>query len=118
MAPSQARRGPRPSRPRRAGSVSVGGVPSLIARSCAESHRSEGSFARQMATSWSNHRGTSGRTEEGGGGSRVSTAPSASAWLAPGNARRLVAISYSTAPNAKMSEQPSACFPFACSGAM
>ena len=40
------------------------------------------------------------------------------AWLSPGNARSPVAISYSTAPNAKMSVRASTARPSSCSGAM
>ncbi len=40
------------------------------------------------------------------------------AWLAPENALRPEAISYSTAPSAKMSDRASASRPSSCSGAM
>jgi hypothetical protein len=40
------------------------------------------------------------------------------AWLLPVKARRPEAISYNTAPRAKMSERASASFPSTCSGDM
>jgi hypothetical protein len=59
-----------------------------------------------------------GCTAEIGCGSEARMAATMLAWLFPVNARFPVAISYSTAPRAKMSERASASFPSTCSGDM
>ena len=58
------------------------------------------------------------RTVEIDGGSLDMIAVISDAWLAPEKAFFPVAISYSTAPRAKMSVRPSASLPSSCSGAM
>jgi hypothetical protein len=58
------------------------------------------------------------RAAEIDGGSSFRIAPSRPAWLLPTKAFRPVAISYTTAPNAKMSLRASASCPSIYSGAM
>ena len=86
--------------------------------SCAVCQRSSGSFAKQIFTRRSSAGGAMGWIDEIGGGSRSRTAAMALAGVLPSKARLPVAISYSTAPNAKMSERASAGLPSTCSGAM
>jgi len=75
-------------------------------------------LARQVITTRSSAGGDNGRTVEIGAGSAVMIAEITDAWPVPGNAFFPVAISYSVAPKAKMSERVSAFFPSSCSGAM
>ena len=63
-------------------------------------------------------RGVSGWNCVIGGGSDASIAATMLACVFPENAGFPVAISYSTAPKAKMSERASASFPSSCSGDM
>ena len=59
-----------------------------------------------------------GCTAEMGCGSEARMAATMLAWLLPVKARRPEAISYNTAPRAKMSDRASASLPSNCSGAM
>ena len=67
---------------------------------------------------WSSATGISGCEAESGLGSLSRMALRTLIWLLPANARLPLTISYSTAPNAKMSVRASASFPSTCSGAM
>ena len=88
------------------------------ARSPALCHRSSGSLARHVATTRSIAGGVSGCSAETGAGAADMIAALTLAWLVPSNAFLPVSISYSTAPNAKMSVRASASRPSSCSGAM
>ena len=88
------------------------------ARSCAEWKRSSGFFSRQWRTTRSRPGATFLFVAERSGGSSRRIADMVSAAVSRWNARDPDSISYSTAPNAKMSERASADFPLTCSGAM
>src|SRR5271169_5018677 len=90
----------------------------FVLRSRADCQRSSGSFSRQVLTTLSSARGNIGRTAEIGAGFRSRIAAITLVVLFPSNARLPVAISYSTAPKAKMSLLASASFPSICSGDM
>ena len=85
-----------------------------VLTSRADANRSAGLAARQRAITapWSGGNARSAR------GSVVSTAFMVSTAEAPLKARSPASISYSTAPNAKMSERASASSPRTCSGDM
>src|SRR5260370_5122703 len=87
-------------------------------RSCTVWKRSSGSLAKQVFTTWASAGGDLGDTTEIGVGSDARIAATMLAWLFPVNARLPVALSYSTAPSAKMSERASASLPSVCSGDM
>src|ERR1043166_9343338 len=91
---------------------------SSLARSLALCHRSSGLLARHFLIEYSKAGGASGFTVLIGAGSFSRIAEATLSWLFPSNARRPVYISYSTAPNAKMSLRPSRSFPSTCSGDM
>src|SRR5215471_925753 len=87
-------------------------------KSAAFCHRSSGSFARHDLTMRSRAGGVIGRRDDIGGGAVSSIFAIRLAWLLPSKAFFPVAISYSTAPNAKMSVRASASLASSCSGAM
>ena len=72
----------------------------------------------QVLTTRSSAGGDMGCTAEMGCGSEARIAATILAWLLPVKARLPEAISYNTAPSAKMSERASASFPSSCSGDM
>ena len=80
--------------------------------------RRSGFFSRQRLITSCISRGVSGATWLTGLGSSRRIAATVAAFVSPGNARRPVVISYSTEPNAKISERTSTSFPSACSGDM
>ena len=87
--------------------------------------RTSVAVCRRFFTSFCRQRRSSLRIEDGtSDGSRVqsgslfNTAPRMSGTSSPSNAARPVSISYSNAPNAKMSVRLSTSFPLACSGLM
>src|SRR5579863_2244015 len=86
--------------------------------SCTFWKRSSGSLARQVCTTRSSAGGEAGCTVEMAGGFLSSTAAITLAVFLPSNARLPVAISYNTAPSAKISLRVSASLPSTCSGAM
>ena len=97
--------------------------PSAIQRSCsftscAVCQRSSGSFARHVRTTRSSAGGDMGCTAEMGCGSDARMAATMLAWLLPVKAHLPDAISYRTAPSAKISDRASASFPSTCSGDM
>ena len=73
---------------------------------------------RQRAMIFSRSAGTPSATSLGGVGSLCRINVSVDSFDSPGNARCPVTISYSTTPNAKMSERVSSFLPSACSGDM
>ena len=86
--------------------------------SCAVWKRSSGSLARHVLTTRFSAGGIIGEISEIAGGSSRRIAPMSEAWLVPEKAFLPVAISYSRAPNEKMSLRASASLPSSCSGAM
>ncbi len=116
------------SRLRRRDVTATGGAtpavePSAIQRSsrrmsAALCQRSSGSFARQVRTTRSRAIGDIGCSEAIDGGSDDMIAVISEACVAAENAFFPVAISYRTAPSAKMSVRASASLPSSCSGAM
>src|SRR5579859_6098368 len=86
--------------------------------SCTFWKRSSGSLARHVCTTRSSAGGEAGCTVEIAGGFLSSTAAITLAVFLPSNARLPVAISYNTAPSAKISLRVSASLPSTCSGAM
>src|ERR1700724_1136586 len=89
-----------------------------VARSLALCHRSSADFARHFRIVRSTAPGVSGFTALTGSGSFSRIALATLNWLFPSNAFFPVNISYSTAPNEKMSLRPSTSFPSICSGDM
>ncbi len=87
-------------------------------RSCALCGRSSGSFARHVLTMCSSSSGVIGCNSRIGRGSSFRIAAIKLAWLFASNAFFPVAISYSMAPNEKISLRASAFFPSICSGDM
>ena len=87
-------------------------------RSRALCQRSSGSFARHVLTMRSSAAGRAAARCDTRGGSSFRIAPIRLARVLPSNAGAPVSISYSTAPNAKMSVRASASCPSSCSGAM
>jgi len=88
------------------------------ATSIIDCQRSAGFLRRQRAMRWSNSAGTSGAMDGMGFTSSRRTAESVESPESPSKARWPVTISYSTAPNEKMSERASTFNPSACSGDM
>ena len=91
---------------------------SCILTSCAVCNRSSGSFARHALVTCSSAGGDMGCTAEMGCGSDARMAATMLAWLLPVKAHLPDAISYRTAPSAKISDRASASFPSTCSGDM
>ena len=91
---------------------------SSAATSWALCQRSFGSFSRQRSMMCSSAGGDRGWICDSGAGRPETIAAIRLVRVLPSNARLPVAISYSTAPNAKMSVRASASSPSNCSGAM
>ena len=89
---------------------------SSFQRSAADCQRSSGSFSRQVWMARSSAGGVRGCSLLTGFGCLYSIADATPKWLLPSKARPPVTISYSTAPNEKMSLRASASFPSTCSG--
>ncbi len=90
---------------------------SSLRRSLADCQRWSGSLARHCMTARSNPGATAPAGLARGGGSRSMIAAISDAGLAATNARRPLAISYSTDPSAQRSLRASASRPSSCSGA-
>ena len=86
--------------------------------SCADCQRSSGSLTRQLRTTSASAVGASARSVASGGASARRIEEATAAALDPSNARRPLAISWSTQPRAKTSLRASAALPSSCSGAM
>lgn len=88
------------------------------ATSCALCQRSSRSFARHFAITWSRAAGDTRTISLTGFGIEPTMDAIRLVFVLPSNARCPVVISYSSAPNAKMSLRASASSPSSCSGAM
>ena len=87
-------------------------------RSCADCHRSTGSFARQSCTTWSSAGGVEGAAAESAGGTVSRIFATRLADVVASNGLRPLTISYTMQPNAQWSERASASLPWSCSGLM